>query len=287
MMQAGIWLRKIGREPRTTAEAPARPDAGTASAGSLRGLAPCWISLALAVACYAAMALTPAPTMEPDDFIAADIPAQVGGFAGLTTWYCQNPPCQASFQERDLPAFKAGETPRCPRCGQPLARVSLGERQILPADTRILKRSYERGDGLTLSLTVVVSGKSRLSIHRPEMCLPGQGFYIQFSQVRALDLGAGRRLRVNAVTAARPGAPPIGFLYWFVNPRGETPSHWTRIFTDVWDRSVLNRVNRWSMVTVFGNFSVDDPEEFRACEQFLAEWYPQILAHARPAAGDR
>ena len=74
-------------------------------------------------------------------------------------------------------------------------RISLGERQILPADTRILKRNYLRGDGLQLSATVVVSGKSRLSIHRPEMCLPGQGFNIQSSQVRELDLGGGRHLR--------------------------------------------------------------------------------------------
>jgi len=287
MMQAGIWVRKIGRDPCTTEQAPPQPEAGPVPAGSLRALAPCWISLALAAACYAAVALTPAPTMEPDDFIAADLPMQVGGFAGQTAWYCQNPQCQVFFKERDLPAFKAGETPRCPRCSQPLARVSLVERQILPADTRILKRSYERRDGLTLSLTVVVSGKSRLSIHRPEMCLPGQGFYIQSSQVRELNLGAGRRLRVNAVTAARTGEQPIGFLYWFVSPRGETPSHWTRIFSDVWDRSVHNRVNRWSMVTVFGNFSVGDPEEFRTCEQFLAACYPQILAHARPAAGGR
>ncbi len=289
MMQAGTWIRRIGRDPRATDKpAPARPEAGTAapSTCTLRALGPCWATLVLAGACFAAVSLTPPPTMEPDTFIAAALPAQVDRFTGQTPWFCQNAQCLASFNEKDLPA-QAGDPPRCLRCGQPLARISLGERQILPADTRILKRNYLRGDGLQLSATVVVSGKSRLSIHRPEMCLPGQGFNIQSSQVRELDLGGGRHLRVNVVTAARAGQRPIGFLYWFVSPRGETPSHWRRIFSDVWDRSVHNRLNRWSMVTVFGNLPVDDPEAFGTIQQFVAGWYPQILSRERSAAADR
>ena len=48
-----------------------------------------------------------------------------------------------------------------------------------------------------------------------------------------------------------------------------------------------NRLNRWSMVTVFGNLPVDDPEAFGTIQQFVAGWYPQILSRERSAAADR
>ena len=82
---------------------------------------------------------------------------------------------------------------------------------------------------------------------------------------------------MNVVQAARTGERPIGFLYWFVNPRRETTSHWARIFSDVWARCVHNRVNRWCMVTVFSTQPLEDPETLRMIAPFLGEWYPQML----------
>ncbi|MEO5367116.1 MAG: exosortase [Magnetococcus sp. WYHC-3] len=280
MMQAGVWIAKIGRTPVPTKEPSARAFAGD-EAQRLRTLAPCFLALLMAIGCQTAIWLSPPLEMEPDNFMAAEQPAQVGAFRGQTPWFCQNDQCLASFGEDELAVNAVQANPACLRCGQPLARLSLGEKTWLPADTRILKCNYSRDDGNLLAMTVVVSGKSRLSIHRPEMCLPGQGFQILSSQVRVLDLGQGRTLRVKAVQAARTGERPIGFLYWFVNSRSETTSHWVRIFSDVWARSVHNRINRWSMVTVFSNHSIDDPEMLRTTEQFLAEWYPQMLAACR------
>ena len=282
MMQVGVWGGRIGRAPEAAAEQPATPPAAGRRV-LFRALTPCLLALVLTGACYATVLLTPRPEMEPDNFIAADEPARVGPFRGQVPWFCQNDQCLASFGEDEL-AATTHVPPACPRCGKPLARLSLGEKTWLPEDTRILKRNYSRGDGGALAVTVVVSGKSRLSIHRPEMCLPGQGFQILSTRVRTLDLGNGRTLRVNVVKAARADERPIGFLYWFVNPRRETTSHWARIFSDVWARSAHNRVNRWCMVTVFSNQSVDDPETFRTLEPFLAEWYPQVLL-TKPGVG--
>ncbi len=275
MMQAGVWIAKIGRVP-AAAGAPAQP----AAAGGplrLRALAPCVLAIALAVVCQVMVWLTPQPAMEPDSFIAAAQPSQVGEFRGQEPWFCQNDQCLASFGGDEVARASGNAPPVCPRCGKLLARISLGEKTWLPADTRILKSNYSRGDGGLLAVTVVVSGKSRLSIHRPEMCLPGQGFQIQSTRVRALDLGDGRTLRVNMVKAARTGERPISFLYWFVNPRREATSHWDRIFSDVWARSVQNRVNRWCMVTVFSSQPMDDAEAMQTIAPFLGGWYPQVL----------
>lgn len=280
MMQAGVWIGKIGRAPDAKGESPAGPSAA-GGALRLRALIPCWLALLMAIGCQAAIWLSPPLEIEPDNFMAAAQPEEVGSFGGQTPWFCQNEQCLASFDEKELARSAVHTNPVCPRCGRELSQLSLGEKTVLPQDTRILKRNYSRDDGSIVAMTVVVSGKSRLSIHRPEMCLPGQGFQILSSKVHTLNLGPGRNLRVNVVKATRTGKRPIGFMYWFVNPRREATSHWARIFGDVWERSVHHRINRWSMVTMLCNQSMDDPETLWMAEQFLAEWYPQMLAVGR------
>ena len=276
MMQCGAWIAKIGRTPGETDEFEA-PQLACGGGTNLRTLAPCLLALVLIGVCQVAVWLTPRPVMEPDNFIAADQPVQVGSFRGQTPWFCQNDQCLATFDEDALAGTVTQAPPLCPRCGKRLSRRSLGEKTWLPEDTRILKRDYHSDDGRMLSMNVVVSGQSRLSIHRPEMCLPGQGFQIMSTKVRTLDLGQGRSLRVNVVMAARTGERPIGFLYWFVNPRLEATSHWVRIFSDIWARCAHNRVNRWCMITVFSQQSMDDPEALPTAARFLAEWYPQMV----------
>jgi exosortase len=278
MVQAGVWIERI--RPRRPAPSPAPPEAAPtapppAAWRARAGLVCAAVPLVLAVGWLLGRQM-PAAAMDPDDFVAAAQPDTVDGFTGRTLLYCQDDQCLASVEADSLPP---GVSQACPRCGKPLATLSLGEKTVLPADTRIVKRSYRNAAGDTLSPTVVVSGASRLSIHRPEMCLPGQGFQILSARVLKLDLGSGRTLRVKLVQAGRTGEAPIGFLYWFVNRRTETPSHWTRIFTDVWSRSVHNRINRWAMVTLVGDQPFDTPEAQRAAAAFLGAWYPQVVPH--------
>ena len=76
--------------------------------------------------------------------------------------------------------------------------------------------------------------------------------------------------------AARTGQEPIGFLYWFVNRRAETASHWVRIFSDVWSRCAHNRINRWTMITLVADEPLDRPDTQRTVARFLSEWYPPV-----------
>ena len=124
--------------------------------------------------------------------------------------------------------------------------VSEAERQILPADTGFDKRRYTDADGRWFQVSMVIGGKSKRSIHRPELCLPGQGF--QMASPRTVD-AAGVEWRF--VTLMRGSEPASGFAYVFFNQEGfRTSSHLRRIFRDVWDRSVRGRIDRWVMVTV-------------------------------------
>ena len=120
------------------------------------------------------------------------------------------------------------------------------EQTMLPKDTRIEKRFY-RNDREWFLVSLVVGGKEKGSIHRPELCLPAQGFLM--TDPRTLDV-RGRKWRALTLDGGI-GRPSLGFAYTFFNQDGfHTVSHVGRIFRDVWDRSVHGRIDRWVMVTV-------------------------------------
>ena len=129
--------------------------------------------------------------------------------------------------------------------------VSEAEHHTLPADTQFDKRRYEDVDGNWFQVSVVIGGRSKSSIHRPELCLPTQGF--QMMEPRTREAGD---VDWHLVTLARGAVPACGFAYTFFNQDGfRTSSHLRRIFRDVWDRSVLGRIDRWVMVTVYSSDS--------------------------------
>ena len=141
--------------------------------------------------------------------------------------------------------------PEIPGCKSEPVEVTEAERFVLPDDTSIDKRRYEDADGSWALVSLVLSGRARQSIHRPELCLPAQGF--QMMAPRTAEVGG---VSWHLVTLARGGAPSMGFAYTFSNQDGfRTSSHLRRIVRDVWDRSVRGRIDRWVMITVYSSFS--------------------------------
>ena len=129
--------------------------------------------------------------------------------------------------------------------------VSEAEHHTLPADTLFDKRRYVSRDGDWFLASLVIGGRSKSSIHRPELCLPTQGF--QMMAPRTRDAGG---VDWHLVTLARGAVPASGFAYTFFNQDGyRTSSHLRRIFRDVWDRSVRGRIDRWAMLTVHSSVS--------------------------------
>ena len=128
--------------------------------------------------------------------------------------------------------------------------ISEAERTILPVDTVIDKRRYVSLDG-EFHVSAVVGGRSKGSIHRPELCLPAQGF--QMTSPRTVEVGG---VEWHLVTLARKASSSMGFAYTFFNQDGyRTSSHLRRIFRDVWDRSMRGRIDRWVMMTVHSSVS--------------------------------
>lgn len=151
----------------------------------------------------------------------------------------------------EAPSVELGELPGM--TSEPL-EISEAELNVLPADTIIKKRLYTDAEGYWYAVSVVIGGTSKSSIHRPELCLPSQGFLMADPHTLTLADSVWRVIRLDGGYSR----PSLGFAYTFFNQAGfKTASHVRRIFRDVWDRSLYNRIDRWVMITVNSSRSDD------------------------------
>lgn len=136
--------------------------------------------------------------------------------------------------------------------------ASEAERKILPGDTEIVRMRYENIKGDSITASIVLSGGEKRSIHRPEICLPAQGWTIGWGVKIPISLASGNTMDVMQLNLSRPIEIQPGvfhqirsqFMYWFVGKNTTTADHKIRIFKTSWDR-VFNKTNhRWAYVLV-------------------------------------
>jgi EpsI family protein len=131
------------------------------------------------------------------------------------------------------------------------------ERAILPPDTGYSTKQYisRQGANLQVLLSIVLSGRDRTSIHRPELCLVGQGWTIDGSSSHRFSYpgqpGADFEATLLHVHRAKVGgrepAPEL-VAYWFVGGDRIVPSQGARMLYDAWNRVVHGRADRWAYV---------------------------------------
>jgi exosortase len=141
--------------------------------------------------------------------------------------------------------------------------VTAVERDILPADTGFSRKNYiALGDPTKqVFVSIVLSGRDRTSIHRPEVCLVGQGWTITGTAEAKFkfpgDVQAGRVFPATLLHVQRSVAgvngksrPPVPQLvaYWFVDADVAVATHWARFWRDAWNRVVHARADRWAYV---------------------------------------
>lgn len=138
--------------------------------------------------------------------------------------------------------------------------ITEAERVILPKDTELVRKTYTNPAGDQISQTIVLSGGEKRSIHRPEICLPGQGWTISGQETIPVTLDNGRKMEVVNLTLVKEQALADGrrvtlrgyFMYWFVGKDRTTSSQFTRIMLTAMDRLRENKNHRWAYVIVSG-----------------------------------
>ena len=244
----------------------------------VRALKPHLIVIGLLLLTSLALAFTVDVSITDEAGVRTTLPDQVGSWTGEDIFFCLAPACQKSTTSAQVK-----EPGVCPSCGGRLDSMTLAERQLLPADTVLVKKRYHGPKGETLFASIVMSGRERASIHRPEVCLTGQGSEIIKSHVEAVDIPGRPSLRIMMLDMLRrspnPGAGEAHsyYAYWFVGRGRETPYHMQRMYWMAADRVFHNRSHRWAYISVAGGRDDKANAHLPIMRDFVAALYPQIV----------
>lgn len=134
---------------------------------------------------------------------------------------------------------------------------------LLPSDTIIVKRAYRTpgrsiGSRDLVQASLVIAGNDSRSIHRPEVCLDGQGWTVVDSRVREVRLLSGEVLQVRDLAIMREVLLGNGtklplhahYIYWFVGSDVTTPSNLERQLLSFRDNILHNINHRWAYPSV-------------------------------------
>jgi EpsI family protein len=171
------------------------------------------------------------------------------------------------------------------------AEVTPIEIESLPPDTGFSRRNYVwvANPAKRVFLSIVLSGRDRTSIHRPEVCLVGQGWTIVGEARHAFEYpgrGAGafpatvlhvrREVPVigNGVARGAPVVVPELVVYWFVNGDRIVASHWERFAHDAWNRLFHARADRWAYVLMQTDASDGEAAALARMQAVLNETLP-------------
>ena len=165
--------------------------------------------------------------------------------------------------------------------------VTQAELDWLPDDTTYGRRRYTLPDGSWIENSVVLMGQDRTSIHKPEYCLPGQGFTIDLREVVTLPIAQPHpydlpvmKLTTSKTALDRNGreVPLSGvYIYWFGADGKLATHHLDRMWMMTQGLLREGVLQRWAYVTYFAICRPGDEEvTFDKMAKFIAESVPQF-----------
>jgi len=240
-----------------------------------------FVVAALAVAAWAMVFKTGVAASDEAGVVLA-LPDEVADWRGVDLLFCPDRNCGGQYTRA-----QAGDPPVCPRCGKPLDTMNYAERMLLPDDTGLVRKFYQRPGGAdALHATIVLSGDDRSSIHRPQVCMTAAGHEIVHERVIRVPL-AGREqpLEIMVLDLARQVTREDGsqvneftfFAYWFVGRDRETASHVARMAYMAYDRIVHGISHRWAYIALFGARDPRSEAHLQTIANFASRLHPALL----------
>ncbi|MGA1238804.1 MAG: exosortase C-terminal domain/associated protein EpsI [Limisphaerales bacterium] len=163
--------------------------------------------------------------------------------------------------------------------------IAPSEISFLPEDTTFARRYYKNPQGEEVMLSVVLMGTNRRSIHRPQVCLTGQGWTIERSELLEIEMSrpSPYKLPVMRLTASRPFRLPSGgtqvmkavYVYWFVADGQLSARHGQRQWWMARDLLTEGLLQRWAYVSCLAIGRPGTEEAmFNRIETFLKDSVP-------------
>ena len=172
------------------------------------------------------------------------------------------------------------------------AAVTQKELDLLAKDTQFVRKVYTGPEGDQIFVSIVLSGEDMTnSIHRPERCLPAQGWQVRASSSRTIPLRDGKSFEAtrlqNTQTLETTDQRRIEVTnlnyYWFIGYKDMTASHLTRTGVDIRDRILHGLNQRWAYVTVAANVTKgiwrperSEEQTTEMLEKFMQELAPRL-----------
>jgi hypothetical protein len=168
----------------------------------------------------------------------------------------------------------------------------------LPADTSFGQARYSADDGFIVLMNVVLMGRDRTSLHKPQFCLAGMGWSIdnaytleesvRIEKPEPYDLPVVRLIsnRVIEHNGSQVNARGI-YVYWFVADDAVSAS--VSGFERMWWMGLhlfkTGELQRWAYVSCFSVCAPGQEEAtYQRMKQLIAESVPQF--QKKPGAAD-
>ncbi|WP_395738564.1 exosortase/archaeosortase family protein [Prosthecobacter sp.] len=138
--------------------------------------------------------------------------------------------------------------------------MTLDEKRKLDEGVKLARTGYASATGRQVLATVIMSGFEKRSLHRPEVCLPAQGWTVSDRMPVSIQLGDGREISVMMMRVFRDVEPTPGVrirtrainFYWYIGSDGVScADHYEHIFLSYYDAVFRNIQHRWSMASIY------------------------------------
>ena len=165
----------------------------------------------------------------------------------------------------------------------------------LPKDTSFGQRLYTGTDGFQAMVNVVLMGADRTSIHKPQICLVGQGWEFDDRATHIMSVPVARPaayelpvMRVVATIDTVENGQPVKracvYAYWFVDARHFTAQHNEWKLRMVKDFLLTGVLDRWAYVTFFSVCAPGQEEAtFERMKKLIADAVPEFQLAPPPA----
>lgn len=181
----------------------------------------------------------------------------------------------------------------------PISKLVL---DFLPRDTSFGQRIYKGPDGSEILMNVVLMGADRTSIHKPQFCLAGAGWDIDYGisseasirieepvsyELPVMKLVVSKQAVIEGKTISAKGL----YVYWFVADGAYTAQHWERMWWMAGHMVRTGELQRWAYVTCFSICAPGQEDAtFAKMTKFIAQAVPRFqttkVPYSKPAVGD-
>jgi hypothetical protein len=168
------------------------------------------------------------------------------------------------------------------------------EASILPPDTSYGRKIYWDQSGAFIQMSAVMMKTDRTSIHRPQLCVTGQGWHIQKTEIIDIPvpLPAPYLLKATCLTSTKTVRNPKTneertasaiYIYWFVSERELLPGHSDALWAITRDLITTGTLYPWAYVSCFATCRPGQEGAYLArMKRLISATVPEFQLMPRP-----